>query len=318
MNPSAVLFEFSIPIFTSSHILRLDWLIVILFLLHVGGAYGQSIGSVSARQEGETIVISVADFTNLEVEDLIYFYSMDSGKNWNEIGKHCLEFEGADARWAVLDCMNTESFEGGAIKFKVDLVGCSSVRFDGYDYKVIQIGDQCWLDENLRTTVYANGEAIRGNLSDWAAWASTNSGAQAVYDNLKANMDAYGRLYNWHAVDDDRGLCPSGWHVPSDAEWTRLTDYLGGELVAGGQMKSSPSNTPSWNGSNACGLSALPGGFLEGSGGFYGVGKYGYWWSSSPSGSYNAWYRLLYSGGTEVHRGNYDRRNGFSVRCVQD
>ena len=94
------------------------------------------------------------------------------------------------------------------------------------------IGDQCWFAENLRSENYENGDAIPSNLGPFD-WKNTVSGASAAHD-----LEVYGRLYNWYAVDDGRGLCPSGWHVPSDGEWTVLTDHLGGESVAGGQMKS--------------------------------------------------------------------------------
>jgi uncharacterized protein (TIGR02145 family) len=102
------------------------------------------------------------------------------------------------------------------------------------------------------------------------------SGAQAVYGEKESNLLQYGRLYNGYAVDDPRGLCPSGWHVPSDAEWTALTDALGGGKVAGKKMKST-----AWDGTNSSGFSALPGGARDGSlGYFYDDGYYGYWWSS--------------------------------------
>ena len=125
------------------------------------------------------------------------------------------------------------------------------VSYQGYDYATVLIGEQCWFAENLRNEHYANGDAIPSGLSD-SEWSSTASGATAVYgedagcNNYSPDIDAcdpsqslseYGRLYNWYAVDDARGLCPSGWHVPTDGEWTAMTDFLGGGSVAGGQMK---------------------------------------------------------------------------------
>ena len=205
-----------------------------------------------------------------------------------------------------------------------------AVSFDNYDYETVQIGPQCWFAENLRTEHYANGDAIPGNLSV-SGWTSTSSGAQTVYGEGSsscygecdevANLEAYGRLYNWYAVDDSRGLCPSGWHVPTDGEWTELTDFLGGSSVAGTALKSSPSDEPSWNGTNTSGFSALPGGGREGYyGDFIAEGNNSFWWSASLNGTSYAWYRFLFFDSDDVYRfsDGYSLRNGFSVRCLRD
>ena len=183
---------------------------------------------------------------------------------------------------------------------------------EGNVYKTVTIGSQEWMAENLRTSKYRNGDAIPGNLSN-DEWKSATSGAQAVYDNKNSNLSTYGRLYNWYAVKDTRGLCPSGWRVPTDAEWTELTNFLGGLEVAGKKMK-----TSNWNGTNSSGFSALPGGARYYSGDYFDdLGYGGYWWSSSPSGS-DAWYRFLSSGNSDVYRYYGSVRHGFSVRCVRD
>jgi uncharacterized protein (TIGR02145 family) len=188
---------------------------------------------------------------------------------------------------------------------------------DGNVYRTVRIGNQVWMAENLRTTRFRNGDKIPGNLSD-DQWSSTTSGAQAVYENNSSNLSTYGRLYNWYAVKDSRGLCPAGWHVPSDAEWTELERSLGGEEVAGTAMKSSKRDYPAWDGSNTSGFSGLPGGYRGyASGNFRDQGVSGNWWSSSPFGSH-AWYRDLYSGNSSVHRVSSSAGNGFSVRCVRD
>jgi uncharacterized protein (TIGR02145 family) len=218
---------------------------------------------------------------------------------------------------------------GGSIRFKVrtgkpgPCSGAEVVRFDGYDYPTVAIGTQCWFTENLRSDNYRNGDAIPGNLTN-DQWTSTASGAQAVYENNPASLATYGRLYNWYAVKDARGLCPSGFHVPSDGEWMTLEIALGMTSSQandtgwrgtdqGTQMKMS-----SWGGTNSSGFSALPGGYRNYDDGlFYNQGNYGNWWSSSPNGTY-AWFRYLYSGNSNVYRYNYFTRNGFSVRCVRD
>jgi uncharacterized protein (TIGR02145 family) len=206
------------------------------------------------------------------------------------------------------------------------------VGYQGYDYETVLIGDQCWFAENLRSENYENGDAIPSGLSE-SEWQSTSSGAVAVFGQGSSNcygyspdgdacdetwsLSEYGRLYNWYAVDDVRGLCPNGWHVPTDGEWTVLTDHLGGESVAGGQMKTTYGWYEGGNGTNSSGFSGLPGGYRLNDGYFYFAGYGGYWWSSSPSGS-DAWYRYLNFTSENVYRYDFNPQNGFSVRCVRD
>jgi uncharacterized protein (TIGR02145 family) len=210
----------------------------------------------------------------------------------------------------------------------VDSLSCTWQKYHGHVYKLILIGDQCWFAENLQSDRYANGDEIPGDLNG-TDWINTTSGAQAVHgeglSNCEGNCDEianlakYGRLYNWYAVVDSRGLCPGGWHVPSDEEITDLTNFIGGEPSGAPVLKSSPSDTPNWEGTNTTGFSALPGGNRNGANGdFYFVDQNGYWWSSSPNGLSNSWYRLLISGLDDVLRGSFDQGYGFSVRCVRD
>jgi len=139
----------------------------------------------------------------------------------------------------------------------------------------------------------------------------------AFYQNDLTYQVAYGGLYNWYAVDDARGLCPSGWHVPTDAEWTILTEHLG-LSVAAGQMKTTYGWENGGNGANSSGFSGLPGGYRNYLNGyFFDAGLYGFWWSSSPNGSL-AWFRNLFSLNENVFRYNGNLRFGFSVRCVWD
>jgi uncharacterized protein (TIGR02145 family) len=189
----------------------------------------------------------------------------------------------------------------------------------------VGIGTQCWFAENLCSDNYRNGDAIPGNLTD-AQWTSTSSGAQTVYgegtstvyqgsSDEVVNLATYGRLYNWYAVNDSRGLCPSGFHVPSDGEWTALENALGGSSIAGTALKTS---SPVWDGTNSSGFSALPSGYRGSDDGYFDAqGNGGLWWSSSPNGT-DAWNRLLASGSSNVGRNNHSPRYGFSVRCVRD
>ncbi len=190
------------------------------------------------------------------------------------------------------------------------------VSYHGYDYATVQIGEQCWFAENLRTEHYADGDEIPGQLTS-SEWSNTFEGAQAVYTNEASNLSDYGRLYNWYAVDDERGICPTGWHVPTDVECTTLTDGLGGESVAGEKLKSSTEGPLSWDGTNASGFSGLPSGCRGYGGGFFNIDYYGYFWSASASDT-DAWYRELETGDAEVNRFNNNQHSGISVRCLKD
>jgi uncharacterized protein (TIGR02145 family) len=200
--------------------------------------------------------------------------------------------------------------------------GLSTITFDGYTYDLVGIGNQCWFKENLRSETYLNGDSIPGNL-DVIDWTNTNLGAQTIYGEGSsevdtcsadevANLATYGRLYNWYAVHDSRGLCPSGFHVPSDEDWNLLENALGGASVAGSVLKAT---FPEWNGTNASGFIALPGGFRYDY--FSDEGENGYWWTSSIS-EYGAWARYLNFSFESVGRDIIDTRIGFSVRCVKD
>jgi uncharacterized protein (TIGR02145 family) len=189
----------------------------------------------------------------------------------------------------------------------------------GNTYNTVQIGNQCWTKENLKTTKYADGSVIP-NITDGEQWIGLTTGAWCNPENSAGNDALFGKLYNWHTVADPRNVCPAGWHVPNDAEWTILTDFLGGTNVAGGKMKT----TTGWaglntNGTNESGFSGLPGGFRYGYGGtFNSVGYYGNWWSSSEGGTSSAWDRYLDDGDGSAFRSNDLKRDGLSVRCLRD
>ena len=217
-----------------------------------------------------------------------------------------------DSLMAVIDGLGGASESGSS---------CGSpVSYQGYDYATVEIGSQCWFAENLRSTQY-NDDAVIPSGLDNDTWNSTTDGAVTVYDeggaNEATNLATYGRLYNWHAVNTGK-LCPTGWHVPADEEWTTLTDGLGGADVAGGKMKSSATDDPAWDGSNESGFSALPGGWRDSdNGNFLGEGSSAYWWSASPGGPSSAWNRNLNPDYDNVYRNYLPTRYGFSVRCVR-
>lgn len=190
---------------------------------------------------------------------------------------------------------------------------------DGNTYKTIVIGTQTWMAENLKTTRYRNGNPITTNLSN-AAWQNTSSGAYDVYNFDAANNSTYGKLYNWYAVADPRGLCPAGWHVPTDAEWTTLENFLGGASVAGVKLKSTSTiwNSPNTGATNESGFSGLPGGLRNIFGSCYNIGNDGYWWSSTENSSTLAWSRSQGSYFGDSHRNDLSKADGLSVRCLRD
>ena len=186
----------------------------------------------------------------------------------------------------------------------------------------IKIGDQTWTSKNLDVETYRNGDAIP-KVEDQEEWANLTTGAWCYYENESDNGTTYGKLYNWYAVNDPRGLAPKGYHIPSDAEWTILSDNLGGEEEAGTKMKSTSDWDDDGNSTNESGFAGLPGGCRGDDGFFNYIGASGFWWSSSgantgvDSGCY-AWSRELYNDDGAVDRSNGSKQNGFSVRCLRD
>ena len=201
----------------------------------------------------------------------------------------------------------------------------------------VTIGTQVWSSTNLDVTTYRDGTPIP-QVTDPTAWAGLTTGAWCYYNNDPANGAVYGKLYNWYAVagiHDAASLnnpslrkqfAPQGWHIPSDAEWTILTDFLGGESVAGGKMKSTgtiQAGTGLWESPNAAatnesGFTGLPAGYRDGVGTFDTIGFDGLWWSSSEGDTTNAWNRFLDYNLGNAYRSYFNKLFGFSVRCVRD
>jgi uncharacterized protein (TIGR02145 family) len=189
---------------------------------------------------------------------------------------------------------------------------------EGNVYKTIVIGTQEWMAENLRTSIYRNGNPITNVTDLWPV----STGAWSYFNNDSLYECPYGKLYNGFAVADQRHLCPVGWHEPIDGEWTTLTDYLGGDSLAGGKMKTTGLQywiSPNSDATNESGFSGLPGGlryFYNGS--FNDFNVYGAWWSSSLS-EVNSFFarNLSYNSSIATRAGGY-KSYGFSVRCLKD
>ena len=197
---------------------------------------------------------------------------------------------------------------------------------DGNTYKTVYIGTQKWMGENLKTSKYSDGTTIP-IISNNTQWQSNKTGAWAYYNNDAANNAKYGKLYNWYAVskttNGNKNVWPTGWHVPTDADWTVLTDYLGGASVAGGKMKEvgrTSWNFPNIDATNTSLFTGLPGGYRFSNGDYKVIGDFGYWWSSTEytEYTYNAWNRLLITSNGNVNSYSYTKGDGLSVRCLRD
>jgi len=189
------------------------------------------------------------------------------------------------------------------------------------DFESVKIGDQEWMTKNLNVSTFRNGDPIPKATTneEWEDAGLDEQPAWCYYQNNPLNGKKYGRLYNWYAVNDPRGLAPEGWHVASDMEWYQLIEFLGGFDVAGIKMKNTSGWNENGNGNNESGLSGLPGGAREYEGDFVDMGDYGYWWSSTDD-RFNknsaTLYYLLYDQGS-VGRNSYYKDEGYSVLCIK-
>ena len=199
------------------------------------------------------------------------------------------------------------------------LSGCASNN-DKDTYKAVRIDAQEWMSENLNVGSFRNGDPIPEARSDeeWLKAGQEGKPAWCYYENKTENGSKYGKLYNWYAVTDPRGLAPAGWHVSNDSEWRQTTDFLGGEDAAGTKMKSSSGWDKEGNGTNESGFNGLPGGCRDLNGKFSGIGIIGFWWSSVEYNKELAWYRCIDISPYYVYRTNYYKQNGLSLRCIRD
>jgi len=188
----------------------------------------------------------------------------------------------------------------------------------------VQIGNQIWMTKNLDVDTFKNGDQLYAALSyeEWVYAIKNQIPAWCFYNFNPENGVLFGRLYNWYAVNDDRGLCSDGWHVPSDEEWTILEDFLGGKKIAGDKLKSidlwaNNDNGISGNGSNESGFDGKPGGVLEEGKSKY-KGERGYWWSSTQNDNYQSWYRYLNYNNGDIKRYTHGKSVGMSVRCIRN
>jgi uncharacterized protein (TIGR02145 family) len=192
------------------------------------------------------------------------------------------------------------------------------------NFPTVTICNQTWTAKNLDVNTYRNGDPIP-QVTDPTAWVNLTTGAWCWYNNDSATYaSTYGKLYNWYAVNDPRGLAPIGWHIPTDAEWAVLSTCLGGDGVAGGAMKEAGTthwNSPNGGATNSSGFTALPGGARGDNGAntsiFQNVGNEARFWSSTEQDAINAFFRLIQDFSAPLYRSGFGKDNGLSVRCVR-
>jgi len=194
---------------------------------------------------------------------------------------------------------------------------------DSHTYATVRIGTQCWMAQNLAylPEVHTNSQFQSQGENEQPGYGVYGyDGSDVATAVSQSNYATYGVLYNWYAViqSGENAICPEDWHIPSDAEWTTLTDYLGSEYVAGGKMKSTAGwNPPNTAATNSSGFLALPGGGRYYGGIFYSVGDYGSWWSSTED-AFNAWSRVLNYNNGSADTSNDSKNEGFSCRCLRN
>jgi uncharacterized protein (TIGR02145 family) len=257
--------------------------------------------------------VSPADNVHLE-------YSIDGGKSWITITENA---GGLSHKWRVPAPVTSELTKPSDILSQVLVKATIKEKYDIYPKCGREIGicNQIWMECNLDVEHYRNGDPIPEIKNDFE-WMNAKTGAWCYYDNDPENGKIYGKLYNWYAVNDPRGLAPEGWHIPTDYEWTELENCLGGKDVTGGKLKEKGTihwKTPNTGASNEAGFSALPGGWRSFyTGGFDRVGFAGYWWSASENNAPFAWNRYLGHNYSQLERYYYCKPIGFSVRCVKN
>jgi uncharacterized protein (TIGR02145 family) len=285
-------------------------------LLAVSKLFSQSIRNVDFWAEGKTIVVEY-DFINPKQDtsiNVILSFSDQRGvivvpktitgdfKNVNPgLAKRIV--------WHVLTDGITLS---GNYRAEVGIKKIAALKF-------VKIGTQIWASENLNVDHYRNGDPIpeAKTVQEWIKAGENKQPAWCYYENNSVNGSKYGKLYNWYAVNDSRGLAPEGWHLPSNQEWKELEGFLGIWTEAGEKMKSINGWKTSGNNTNSSGFSAIPGGYRSPNGAFKEIGAYGCWWSTTENTSSLPFYIIL-DDSSSFLKFCMDKEYGLSLRCIRD
>jgi uncharacterized protein (TIGR02145 family) len=300
--------------------------ILLTIFFYSFNGYAQKVSNISFIQEQSNIIISY-DLETKTPCKVSLFVSTDDGKTWQGPLKKVVGDAGAkiasgnhSITWNVLE--EFEELHGDKIKFQIRALGNNNAT--------VMIGNQEWSTKNLNVSKYRNGDIIP-EVRNQKEWEEIRIGAWCYYNNDPKNGAIYGKLYNWYAVNDPRGLAPEGYHIPSDFEWKTLIDFLGGEKIAGGKMKKtgiSNWSVPNLDAANETGFSGLPGGwrdineiiYLDGTPLpilFNEIGDSVFWWSSSFEKNWSASNLSV-----NIYGYIWKRRSefncGYSVRCIRD
>jgi uncharacterized protein (TIGR02145 family) len=222
-----------------------------------------------------------------------------------------------DCRSGIYETIITKSIDS-SLTITPEFIKC--IDSDNNSYPVVEIGNQIWMAKNLTTTHYNNGDLIPSDIAD-SVWIKLKTGACAAYLNDPKHIPNYGRLYNWFAADDNRGICPSGWHVASNAEWDTLLNYLGGPQNAGGKLKATGTEfwkEPNFGADNSSGFSALPSSGRNNDGVAYNDGHDCYYWMADEKDSTYAYNRYISYNRILVTKVFHTKKDGFAVRCIKD
>ena len=286
--------------------------ILLTIFFYSFNSYAQKVSNISFVQEQSNIIISY-DLETKTPCKVSLFVSTDDGKTWQGPLKKVVGDAGAkiasgyhSISWNVLE--EFQELKGDNIKFQV--------RADLTSIETVIIGTQEWTTKNLNVSKYRNGDEIP-EVKDPEKWKNLTTGAYCYYNNDFNNGEIYGKLYNWYAINDPRGLAPEGFHISSDSEWDKLIDYLGAN--AGGKIKSTGITqwkSPNKFAINSIGFSGLPGGFRNYLGTFTNIGLNGMWWTSSENSITTAWNRFVNYGTGNAESTNWGKTDGFSVRCI--
>jgi uncharacterized protein (TIGR02145 family) len=286
-----------------------------LFILFAQTSFSQTIENVDFHTEGKSIVVTY-DFFNSKADTMVNLELQFKDQQGISIIPKTLSgdiknVKPGQAKRIVWDVLADRITLSGKYKAEVSIQRMAPW---------VKIGSQVWTTENLNVSTFRNGDPIPEAKTDdeWELAEKNKQPAWCYYENDPKNAEKYGKLYNWYAVNDPRGLAPKGWHVPSVTEWTQLTNYLGGIDAAGEKMKSIIGWNVNGNGTNSSGFSGLPGGGRRGIGYFYNIGNYGIWWSSTENDADVAWGRYLSYYDGNVVRNLNSKGEGLSVRFLMD
>jgi uncharacterized protein (TIGR02145 family) len=273
----------------------------------------QTVRNVKATQEGQKIAITY-ELSCAQPTEINLFLSEDNGMTWYSLKTGVSGDVGLSVTqgnkviyWDVL--LSKEKMVGNTFVFKVKA---------GEEFKTVKIGNQIWLAENLNVDHYRNGDRIQ-EVIDAGQWAKLNSGAWCYFKNDNTNGKVYGKLYNWYTVNDARGLCPVGWHVSTEADWSRLEIVLktleDSQELNGINMRADSQSSAFFS---LFMLKQPLGGYRNENGFFYAIEKYGFWWSNEDVDSEFAFYHDFSKKNLFLSRDLYRKQAGFSVRCVRD